>query len=85
MLEVNQEDILRLLRQRLANFANPGLEITPETNLITQLAIDSIKLLNLIMELEDHFDISIPLNALTDVLTVRDLANLVYRIKSDSK
>ncbi len=85
MLEVNQEDILHLLSQRLANFANPGLEITPETNLITQLAIDSIKLLNLIMELEDHFDISIPLNALTDVLTVRDLADLVYRIKSDSK
>lgn len=85
MLEVNQEDILHLLIQRLASFANPSLEITPETNLITQLAIDSIKLLNLIMELEDHFDISIPLNALTDVLTVRDLANLVYRIKSDSK
>jgi acyl carrier protein len=85
MLEVKQEDILHLLSQRLSSFANPSLEITPETNLITQLAIDSIKLLNLIMELEDHFDISIPLNALTDVLTVRDLANLVYRIKSDSK
>ena len=78
MVDINQEDILRLLAQRLASFANPELEITPDTNLITQLAIDSIKLLNLIMELEDHFDISIPLNALTDVVTVCDLANLVY-------
>ncbi|WP_258191975.1 MULTISPECIES: acyl carrier protein [Nitrosomonas] len=76
---------MRLLAQRLASFANPELEITPDTNLITQLAIDSIKLLNLIMELEDHFDISIPLNALTDVVTVRDLANLVYKLKLDSK
>ncbi|CAE6500909.1 MAG TPA: acyl carrier protein [Nitrosomonas nitrosa] len=85
MVDINQEDILRLLAQRLASFANPELEITPDTNLITQLAIDSIKLLNLIMELEDHFDISIPLNALTDVVTVRDLANLVYKLKLDSK
>lgn len=85
MVDINQEDILRLLSQRLASFANPELEITPDTNLITQLAIDSIKLLNLIMELEDHFDISIPLNALTDVVTVRDLANLVYKLKLDSK
>ena len=85
MVDINQKDILRLLAQRLASFANPELEITPDTNLITQLAIDSIKLLNLIMELEDHFDISIPLNALTDVVTVRDLANLVYKLKLDSK
>jgi acyl carrier protein len=85
MVEINQEDILDLLCRRLASFANTEQEITPETNLITQLAIDSIKLLNLIMELEDNFDISIPLNALTDVVTVYDLANLIYRIKSDSK
>ncbi|WP_256329080.1 acyl carrier protein [Nitrosomonas sp. Nm33] len=82
---MSQEEILHLLCQRLASFTNTEVEITPETNLITQLAIDSIKLLNLIMELEDNFDISIPLNALTDVLTVRDLANLIYKIKSDSK
>ncbi|MDV6343557.1 acyl carrier protein [Nitrosomonas sp. Is37] len=82
---MSQEEILHLLCQRLASFTNTKVEITPETNLITQLAIDSIKLLNLIMELEDNFDISIPLNALTDVLTVRDLANLIYKIKSDSK
>jgi len=37
------------------------------------------------MELEDNFDISIPLNALADVLTVRDLANLIYRIKAVPK
>ena len=37
------------------------------------------------MEIEDNFDISVPVNALTDVITVRDLADLIYRIKSESK
>lgn len=82
MNEVSQEAILKLLCQRLASLAKVDFEITSETNLITQLAIDSIKLLNLIMEIEDNFDISVPVNALTDVVTVRNLADLIYRIKS---
>lgn len=85
MNEVSQETILKLLCERLASLAKVDFEITSETNLITQLAIDSIKLLNLIMEIEDNFDISVPVNALTDVVTVRNLADLIYRIKSGSQ
>lgn len=85
MNEVSQEVILKLLCQRLTSLAKVDFEITSETNLITQLAIDSIKLLNLIMEIEDNFDISVPVNALTDVVTVRNLADLIYRIKSGSQ
>jgi acyl carrier protein len=85
MSEITQAEVIELLCQRLASFTNAEIEISPETNLITQLAIDSVKLLNLIMEIEDHFDISVPLNALVDVLTVQDLAMLIYRIKSGEK
>lgn len=85
MSEITQAQIIELLCQRLASFTNSEIEISSETNLITQLAIDSVKLLNLIMEIEDHFDISVPLNALVDVLTVQDLAMLIHRIKSGAK
>ena len=85
MSEIAQAEIIELLCQRLGGFTNTKIEISPETNLITELAIDSVKLLNLIMEVEDHFDISVPLNALVDVLTVQDLAMLIYRIKSEAK
>lgn len=84
MSEITLEQITELLCQQLIQFTNNNDEVTisSETNLITHLAIDSIKLLNLIMEIEDHFDISVPLNTLVDVLTVQDLANLIYKIKS---
>jgi acyl carrier protein len=85
MSEVTQAQIIQLLCQRLACFTNTETEVSPDTNLITHLAIDSVKLLNLIMEIEDHFDISVPLNTLVDVLTVQDLANLIYKIKSETK
>ncbi|MGH8762973.1 MAG: acyl carrier protein [Nitrosospira sp.] len=75
-------DTLQRLCYHLKQFTGPDVEITPQTDLINQLAIDSVKLLNLIMEVEDEFDISVPLNALTDVQTVHELANLIHQIKS---
>ncbi|MCB1947442.1 acyl carrier protein [Nitrosomonas sp.] len=83
MTDNDYEEIMQLLCDRLSSLASSEVTITSDTNIISELSIDSIKLLNLIMEIEDSFDISIPINALADVQTVHDLANLVSRIKSD--
>lgn len=84
MTESNYEEIMQLLCDRLGSLTNSDVAITAETNLISELSIDSIKLLNLIMEIEDTFDISIPVNALADVQTVDELASLICSIKSAS-
>ncbi|HET7061624.1 MAG TPA: acyl carrier protein [Nitrosospira sp.] len=76
------DQVLQRLCHHLKKFCPPEIEITPQTDLIDQLAIDSVKLLNLIMEIEDEFDISVPLNALADVQTVDELANLICKIRS---
>ena len=75
-------EILQKLCHHLKQLTGPDIEILPQTDLINQLAIDSVKLLNLIMEIEDEFDISVPINALTDVQTVQELAILIHQIKS---
>ena len=75
-------DILQRLCFHLRQFTGPEVEITEQTDLINQLAIDSVKLLNLIMEIEDEFDISVPINALADVQTVHEFANLIERIEA---
>ena len=75
-------DILQKLCHHIKQFTGPDVEILPQTDLINQLSIDSVKLLNLIMEIEDEFDISVPINALADVQTVQELANLIYQIES---
>ncbi|MBS0425325.1 MAG: acyl carrier protein [Proteobacteria bacterium] len=85
MTDSNYDEIMQLLCDRLSSLTNSNAQISPETNLISQLSIDSIKLLNLIMEVEDAFDISIPINALADVQTVRELVDLVHKIKSVSQ
>ncbi|SFL25358.1 acyl carrier protein [Nitrosomonas aestuarii] len=82
MTECNYDEIMQLLCDRLSTLTSSEAAITADTNLISELSIDSIKLLNLIMEIEDSFDISIPINALADVQTVHELASLISRIKS---
>ena len=82
MTDSKYDEIMQLLCDRLSSLTSADIEITPETNLISQLSIDSIKLLNLIMEVEDAFDISIPINALADVQTVRELVDLIHKIKT---
>ncbi len=84
MTDNNYDEIIELLCDRLSSLTNTDTNITAETNLISGLSIDSIKLLNLIMEIEDAFDISIPINALADVQTVHELASLISKIKSAS-
>jgi acyl carrier protein len=53
--------------------------ITPtlDSDLVTDLGFDSLQVLELIAELEDRFDISIPLN---DVPATRTVAHVVAQV-----
>ena len=71
-------DVIPLLKK----FTKPELEITKDSYLMRDLDLDSMKVMELMMELEDHFDISIPLNALPDVNSVAELAAAIAKLKS---
>jgi len=73
--------ILSELCSVLQSFANENVEtINEDTELVADLEIDSVKLLELLMEIEDRMDISIPLNVLPDVSTVKDLALALQKL-----
>jgi acyl carrier protein len=63
--------ILSCLEKRLEN----GSEVKPDSDLVNDLGLDSILILDLLMELEDEYDISIPINILLDVRTPEQLLN----------
>ena len=58
----------------LQPFANEGEVLREETELVADLGLDSLKIMELMLEIEDHFDVSIPLNVLPDIRTIKDLA-----------
>lgn len=55
-----------------------GKKATLETKILSDTTMDSVKVMDFILELEDEFDMTIPLNRLAEVETVGDL---VYEIE----
>jgi acyl carrier protein len=53
--------------------------IVPSTDLAADLNVDSVAAMDLIMEIEDRFEIDIPINLVSDMTTVADLVALVER------
>jgi len=66
--------IVAELAAELASFTQGKVEIREDTDLLADLHLDSLQVMNLLLHVEDRFDISIPVNILPDVKTVKDLA-----------
>ena len=62
------------IREQLAPYNKSGIELTEATDISADLNVDSVAVLDLLMTLEDKYDISIPMNLLADVRTVGELA-----------
>ena len=57
------------------------IEITATTDISRDLNMDSLAVMDLLMELEDKFDVSIPLNMVPEISTVGQLAQTVIDSK----
>lgn len=64
----------------LRPFAKQGLILNEDSELVAELGLTSLQVMELIEQIEDHFDISIPLNILPDIRTVRDLATQLEQL-----
>jgi acyl carrier protein len=61
----------------LKNVSRRPIEPTLDSDLVAELGFDSLQVLEVIAELEDRFDISIPLN---DVPATRTVAQIVKQV-----
>ena len=70
-------DIIPVLVDLLKPFNADNKALTEATDIPAELNIDSVGVLDFIMEVEDHFDIEIPMNAVANIRTVGELAAYV--------
>lgn len=79
----NNNDTLQRVCGHLEKIAGSGAAIDADTNLLDRFALDSVKVLDLVMEIEDEFDVSIPLNLMADVQTVGDLVEVIHKMETE--
>ena len=73
-----EADIVQMLTGRIP----AGVEVRGETRIVDGLGLDSVAVLDFIMDLEDHFDISIPLDRIAQVQTVSELSGAIETLVS---
>jgi acyl carrier protein len=76
------ESIERDIVEILKRVSRRPIDPTGASELLADLGFDSLQVLELVGELEDHFNIAVPLNTLTHIRTVRDTAAEVHRLIS---
>ena len=72
--------ILQEIFALLAPFNKNNIELNENHDLNADLDVDSVAALDLLMNIEDKFDISISINHLSEIHTVGDLAKVVTTV-----
>ena len=74
------QEYLNFLYATLESQNKHKLELSENTALVADIGLSSLEVMEFIEKIEDHFDISIPLNILPDVNTIGDLAAKVKEL-----
>jgi acyl carrier protein len=77
-----QLSVMREIRRCLAPYQFGAKEIAGDTVISDGVTIDSLTLMDMIMELEDRFSVYIPMNVVAEIRTVDQLAGTILRLHS---
>ncbi len=77
------EILTEYLKNNWANTRPSTRTITAATNMVTELQLDSFQVMEFMLEVEDHYDIAIDLESLSDIQTITDLASVVITAQPD--
>ena len=77
------EILTEYLKTNWADSPSSNRLITSATNMVTELQLDSFQVMEFMLEVEDHFDIVIDLDSLSNIHTINDLAGIVIDMHQD--
>lgn len=71
-----ESEIVQVLTARLP----AGVQVSAETRIVQGLGLDSVAILDFIMDLEERFDVSIPLDRIAEVQTIGELSHAIQTL-----
>lgn len=78
---MDRPQTLARLFELIAPFNRKGLQLAEDTRFADDLELDSLTVMDLVANIEDEWDINMPLNILPDLETIGQLADAVVRLK----
>ena len=74
---MRQDELYRDVVLAIQSVANVPGPITAETNILRDLNLDSVAVMDFIMQIETQFDTVIPLGRMAEIETVGDLVEVL--------
>lgn len=81
---VSREEILKVIYKELEKVNHQKISLTEQTDIATDMNVDSVAIMDLVFELEETFDVSVSLNDLADTRTIGQLADLVVKTSDNT-
>ena len=76
-------EVMAEIVTQLAPFRSDDSQVIRGATVISKdLAIDSLAIMDMVMELEDRFDVSIPMNVVAEIHTVDQLADTILDLRA---
>lgn len=78
---MNESETAKHIIQLLNSHMEAGTNATLDTKILADTTMDSVKVMDMLLELEDEFDITISLNSLAEAETAGDLVKEIEKIQ----
>jgi acyl carrier protein len=83
-MENSVGDIRETIFDTLRASLQKPVELSDQTNIVNDLGLDSVAVMDFVMEIEDRLDISVPLDRIAEVETLGDLVATVRALKGNA-
>ncbi|KCZ87944.1 acyl carrier protein [Hyphomonas johnsonii MHS-2] len=80
MCNVQDSHVFENVSKILKAHAHADILITPDVRISADLEIDSVEIFDIVMEIEDIYDISFPVEVASSIDTVRDLVETIGQL-----
>ena len=75
-------DIRDVIFDTLRSSMSKPVELSDRTNIVNDLGLDSVAVMDFVMEIEDRLDVSVPLDRIAEVETLGDLIATLQGLKN---
>lgn len=79
-MKLNRQEVTEKVYSLLEPFNKNELTLSEQTDISSDLEIDSVAVLDFIMEVEDEYDISFPMNRISEIRTIGELVEAIEEL-----
>lgn len=75
-------DVMQEICRQLAPYQAEEKPLTAQTVIYNDLSIDSLAVMDIVMELEDQFDVAIPISIVAEIRTIEELTDAILTLRA---